>query len=159
MKEHHILNFLGKSNSQSLIFQFQACNGQPSSPIIVVTVGVSCFLFSLTQSVVFAQSIYVAISAAFYSWLRVWVIPMQFFPVCYVEGEGLTAFKVASEYVISCLLALAALIFWQRRHHLNRKILVLIIASIAPFEVSYAACTGSASRPLIEPTINTLPFT
>lgn len=38
------------------------------------------------------------------------------FPNCYVEGVGLTPFKIASEYVI-CLILLAAAIFLHRKRH------------------------------------------
>lgn len=51
------------------------------------------------------------------------------FPACYVDGIGLTPFKVWSEYVISVLLALAALLFWRRRRHMHPKLLGLLIAS------------------------------
>lgn len=61
--------------------------------------------------------------------LIVLIVPLQLFPSCFVAGEGLTAFKVGSEYFISGLLGLAALVFWHKRHHLERKILLLLIAS------------------------------
>ncbi len=65
------------------------------------------------------------------SLLLVSIVPLRIFPDCYVEGVGLTSFKVASEYVISALLLLAGLFFWQRRHFLNRKTLILLLASVA----------------------------
>jgi len=57
--------------------------------------------------------------------------PLGLFPDCYHTGNGLTRFKVASEYLI-CLLFLATMLFfWRRRTHLDRRYLVLILGSIA----------------------------
>ena len=61
--------------------------------------------------------------------LLVAIGPLQSFPLCYVEGVGLTTFKVASEYLVSGLFALAALLFWRRRRLLDRKIFTLLLVS------------------------------
>lgn len=53
------------------------------------------------------------------------------FPACYVEGSGLTMFKIASEYVIIAILAAAIVLFYRRRALLDRRVLVLILASMA----------------------------
>lgn len=48
------------------------------------------------------------------------------FPACYVEGVGLTPFKVVSEYVI-CLVLLAALFLLRRRKsHFDERVLRLL---------------------------------
>jgi len=60
--------------------------------------------------------------------LLIW--PLKLFPDCFVPGSGLTAFKVASEYLICLLLGLAMLLFWLRRELLDRRYLVLLLASI-----------------------------
>ncbi|NQT88249.1 PAS domain S-box protein, partial [bacterium] len=52
------------------------------------------------------------------------------FPVCFVEGEGLTPFKRISEYVISAILAAAAFLLTRRRDELEPGVLTLIRASI-----------------------------
>lgn len=52
------------------------------------------------------------------------------FPACFVEGVGLTAFKIGSEYVI-CLLFLSSIgLLWQRREELDGKILQWLIAAL-----------------------------
>ncbi len=52
------------------------------------------------------------------------------FPACFIEGEGLTAFKIGSEYVI-CLLFLSSIgLLWQRRKALDGKILQWLIAAL-----------------------------
>ncbi len=53
-----------------------------------------------------------------------------FFPDCFVEGQGLTPFKVASEYVIAVCLAAAAIFLYVRRASFDKTVLRLLIASI-----------------------------
>lgn len=53
-----------------------------------------------------------------------------FFPVCYVEGSGLTPFKVVSEYVISLLLVGGIILLSHHRDRFENDIFWLIVASI-----------------------------
>ena len=57
--------------------------------------------------------------------------PVNIFPVCYIEGVGLTNFKIVSEHVISVLFGLAILAFWRQREHLDNRLLKLLTAAIA----------------------------
>jgi len=58
------------------------------------------------------------------------------FPVCYVEGVGLTPFKVYSEYAISLMFVAAmGLLYWRRRC-LDRRVAALLMASMAVGVVS-----------------------
>ena len=53
------------------------------------------------------------------------------FPACFVEGVGLTPFKISSEYVI-CLVFLAAIgLLIRNSESFNRKVLIFLIASIS----------------------------
>ncbi len=52
------------------------------------------------------------------------------FPVCFVEGSGLTPFKKISEYVISLILAGSVIVIAGRREHFDPGVLRLLIASI-----------------------------
>ncbi len=52
------------------------------------------------------------------------------FPLGFIEGQGLTAFKINSEYVIITLLAVAISMLWQRRNFIEPGMLKLMIASI-----------------------------
>ncbi len=52
------------------------------------------------------------------------------FPACFVEGEGLTGFKIGSEYVICLGLAVAGLLLWRRRRTLDRSVCRLMLAAI-----------------------------
>lgn len=58
------------------------------------------------------------------------IFVLDIFPVCYVEGAGLTGFKKSSEYVIAAVLIGAAAILWFKRSHFDRRVLRLLIASI-----------------------------
>lgn len=53
-----------------------------------------------------------------------------YFPSCYIEGEGLTTFKIASEYLISGLLGCSLYFLYVQRRHFSRKVYRLIAASI-----------------------------
>jgi hypothetical protein len=73
------------------------------------------------------------------------------FPACFVEGEGLTTFKIVSEYVISCLfLAALGLLIWKRESldpAVSRLMAAAILASVAS-ELSftrYASVFGPAN--------------
>jgi PAS domain S-box-containing protein len=52
------------------------------------------------------------------------------FPTCYVEGVGLTAFKIGSEYVICAMLLVSLLFLFRARTEFDRRIFRLIAASI-----------------------------
>jgi PAS domain S-box-containing protein len=52
------------------------------------------------------------------------------FPASYIEGTGLTPFKIATEYIISFLLLLALIFLYQNRSHFDAVILRWIGASI-----------------------------
>jgi len=53
------------------------------------------------------------------------------FPDCFVQGSGLTPFKVASEYIISIILAGAIYLLLRNRKQFDPRVLRLLIASIA----------------------------
>lgn len=52
------------------------------------------------------------------------------FPACYIEGLGLTHFKIISEYIISLLLILGAFYIYKLRNRYTREIYHLLILSI-----------------------------
>jgi PAS domain S-box-containing protein len=52
------------------------------------------------------------------------------FPLCYIEGNGLTLFKKISEYVISLILLAALGLLWQRRNAFDQSVLTLLGLSI-----------------------------
>lgn len=52
------------------------------------------------------------------------------FPTCYVEGSGLTLFKIASEYAICGLFLLAIYLLHQRRQMLDRSIYQALMVAL-----------------------------
>ncbi|GAH86747.1 unnamed protein product, partial [marine sediment metagenome] len=52
------------------------------------------------------------------------------FPTCFIEGTGLTAFKVISEYLISSTLLASVLLLVQKRREFDVDVLRLMVASI-----------------------------
>lgn len=52
------------------------------------------------------------------------------FPDCYVEGEGLTPFKIAAEYAISAVLLASGFLLFRARRDFDETILKLLLASI-----------------------------
>jgi signal transduction histidine kinase len=62
--------------------------------------------------------------------LLVWVFSGHF-PNCFVDGQGLTRFKITSEYAISGLLLLALIQLLRKRADFDRGVLALIGASLA----------------------------
>jgi signal transduction histidine kinase/ActR/RegA family two-component response regulator len=52
------------------------------------------------------------------------------FPTCFVEGQGLTPFKIYTEYVICALLTIAAILLHRNRHHFARRVYLFLMGSI-----------------------------
>lgn len=73
------------------------------------------------------------------------LIFLRRFPDCYVEGSGLTLFKIVSEYVI-CLILLAALAaLFVKRHAFDHTVLKLMALSILSAVISELNFTQYAS--------------
>ncbi len=53
------------------------------------------------------------------------------FPDCYLEGQGLTTFKIASEYLICLILGGAGLFLYKRRSFFEGRIFALLLFSLA----------------------------
>ncbi len=62
--------------------------------------------------------------------LIILVWPLRIFPVCLVDGEGLTLFKVSFEYAIIGLLCLSACLLRFRESFLDQKLMVLLLCAI-----------------------------
>jgi hypothetical protein len=65
----------------------------------------------------------------------------RIFPECYIEGQGLTVFKVVSEYII-CLILMAALwYFVAERSSFDKTVVALLVAALATNVASELAFT------------------
>lgn len=67
------------------------------------------------------------------------------FPDCFIEGKGLTGFKIISEYVISALLLVSLYALQRERKQFNDKIFLLICLSITCTIVSELCFTAYVS--------------
>jgi signal transduction histidine kinase len=65
----------------------------------------------------------------------------RIFPQCYIEGEGLTAFKIISEYVIMLIFLASAVWLYRRREAFDNAILKMLLASLAFMIASELAFT------------------
>ncbi|MFW9878194.1 MAG: MASE3 domain-containing protein, partial [Candidatus Thorarchaeota archaeon] len=65
----------------------------------------------------------------------------KFFPVCYIEGFGLTPFKIISEYIIDLILFACLLILIKNRDEFDKKVFILIISSIIATIIAELAFT------------------
>ena len=64
------------------------------------------------------------------AFLIVYLVLNGYFPQSFVEGKGLTAFKIYSEYIIIGLLALSIYYLLRQRVYLERNIVNVIVLSI-----------------------------
>ena len=53
------------------------------------------------------------------------------FPACFVDGEGLTAFKIGSEYIISMILLGALALLFKNRREFDQRVFQLLAVSIS----------------------------
>jgi PAS domain S-box-containing protein len=68
-----------------------------------------------------------------------------YFPNCYIEGRGLTPFKIVSEYVISALLLAALYLFIRERKQFSEKVVPLVVSSIVCTVLSELSFTAYVS--------------
>ena len=54
----------------------------------------------------------------------------RIFPVCFIEGEGLTPFKINSEYIICIIFTMSMFMMIKRRKFFNSEIIRLVLLSI-----------------------------
>ena len=77
--------------------------------------------------------------------LAVQLIQSGVFPDCFIEGKGLTPFKIYTEYVIIGMLFASVALLWQRRHLTSRRLLWSMTASVLVMMASEFAFTRYVS--------------
>ncbi|MGE5392860.1 MAG: MASE3 domain-containing protein [Candidatus Saccharibacteria bacterium] len=82
---------------------------------------------------------------AFAAWTLLAVFQFHNFPDAYLEGHGLTQFKILSEYIISGLFVWAALELRYRRNLLDRKVFWYLETSIGAAVLSELSFTHYVS--------------
>jgi len=73
-----------------------------------------------------ALAVYAALLALIIATIFIWPV----FPACYVEGVGLTPFKVVSEYIITAILLISLTSLAVQRRHFDDGIFRMLAASI-----------------------------
>jgi PAS domain S-box-containing protein len=86
-----------------------------------------------------------AVYAFLYAFVLASIFLWQIFPACYVEGSGLTPFKIVSEYMICLILLLAMTGLLSCRRSFLRPVLLLLCCSIVATILSELAFTKYAS--------------
>jgi len=56
--------------------------------------------------------------------------PFDLLPLPYLEGVGMTPFRIAVEYVVISLLAIAAALLWVRRRQLNQRLVASLLGAL-----------------------------
>jgi len=67
------------------------------------------------------------------------------FPDCFIEGKGLTNFKIVSEYVISLIMVASIYLLYKNRKEFDENVFSLLVASIILLIFSEMAFTAYAS--------------
>lgn len=73
--------------------------------------------------------------------LLLMLIFLRQFPVCYIEGQGLTPFKINSEYLICLFLLVSLGLLWNKRQHFDRPVLALLMSATVATILSELAFT------------------
>ena len=84
---------------------------------------------------------YLLISYTIITIILLYSIFMGIFPDCYIEGSGLTPFKIVSEYIIDFILAITIIILYKFRKFFDRTVFIFIISSILATIISELAFT------------------
>ena len=50
------------------------------------------------------------------------IVYSGYFPDCFIEGKGLTPFKIGSEYVITTFLFAALYFLYRKQQHFTRRV-------------------------------------
>ncbi|MHA2364549.1 MAG: MASE3 domain-containing protein [Candidatus Hodarchaeales archaeon] len=58
------------------------------------------------------------------------IFTWKLFPVCYIDGEGLSNFKIISEYVIIGILVIVAVNYYLKRDYFDESVLFLLLVAV-----------------------------
>ena len=68
-----------------------------------------------------------------------------YFPDCYIEGSGLTSFKIIGEYIICLILFIAIYLLFKKKNHFSREVLLLLYGALLTTILSELAFTAYIS--------------
>jgi PAS domain S-box-containing protein len=52
------------------------------------------------------------------------------FPICFIEGKGLTSFKIISEYIISGIILISIALLFKNKSEFEKDVFILLVASM-----------------------------
>ena len=84
---------------------------------------------SITRDRNYDAAIIVTACAASCALILASIFIWQVFPQCFIEGSGLTPFKIASEYAISLILVITIAVLYQKRDKFDPLVWKLLIAA------------------------------
>lgn len=90
-----------------------------------ITILLSIFLYDRNINLKLSFIIFLSITTIFTS-----LIFIGIFPDCYIEGTGLTPFKIASEYVIIGISSITLFLYFRNRKKFDNKVVKYIILSL-----------------------------
>ncbi|MFW9866666.1 MAG: MASE3 domain-containing protein [Candidatus Thorarchaeota archaeon] len=96
----------------------------------------AAFMIKRSIKPAYLMCLYLVISV-----ILLFLIFTEYFPICYIEGKGLTWFKVMSEYVINFVLLISLLKIIRNRSEFDEKVFILILSSIVATMTSELAFT------------------
>jgi hypothetical protein len=91
-----------------------------------ISLAISPMFFTRRLNINLTFLVYSGLCTLILTSLFVW----PFFPDCFIDGRGLTAFKKNSEYIISLILFSAIFILYRKRDYLDNYFFYLIIVSL-----------------------------
>ena len=102
-----------------------------------ISLAIAPIFFTRSLNINLTFLAYLSLCIIIFTSIFVWPI----FPDCFIEGRGLTAFKINSEYIISLILSSAVVILYRKRDYLDNSIFHLIVVSLLLTIVSEIAFT------------------
>ena len=105
-------------------------------------------LFFITRKIRF-ESVFIFYSII--TTLIIYLIFAGFFPTCYIEGVGLTSFKIYSEYIICIILVISIAILYREKPRFETDVFWLILGALITTIISelsfthYISVYGSAN--------------
>lgn len=138
----------------------EVVGGDPNAPtqlwvaaraLQAVSLLAACLVLGRRPSPPWLAPFALVVSAAIASAFAASILLVPVFPTAYVDGAGLTPFKVLAEYAIVLLFLVSALLLWHRRAALAPEVaapLLIGVLLLVPAELAFTAylsVTGAAN--------------
>lgn len=88
-------------------------------------------LFSLLLDKRIRSDIILGALVALVALILVSIFSWDIFPACFIEGSGLTPFKIIAEYAICLIVLIGILVLYTKRSHLDSRVYYYMVASMS----------------------------